>query len=293
MTMTLLKAQALCLTLVASAAAAGERPQPPGALIQIDATGHKVVQARSAQVSSLVVVPQGAGASWDQVDRPGQTMSPQRLQVMGLSGGSFALWIDEFQVGVFRGPELSQGINVAAPARPVTPPRVRHFDLRSVSDVAAAVPAGFSPVFGEGDLNYVLLAAKPQRNLELFLEMDAEGDAGALLLLRGNERGQGYLVTLDGGRPGSVGAVQLVGLKGEGRSPVPNWRPHWKKNDWNAVRVRISGDNALIELWLNGTKLTDWHDPIVQTKAWGRVALRLSRDAKPPHFRNVALKELP
>ncbi len=343
--------------------------------VEVDAAQKRIVQARNTKVSNVAAAPLGEGASWVQLDAAlpmpvdtgdaalalaiksssfTDTLNRQPLRVTGLHGGSFALWIDDQQVGVFRGPDLAKGINLAtlptpmlrqaaevhaltlkhneihatrwrqvelrmgkdsddsvsaalkaldgleaalvAKQRAAAAPRSRRFDLVPVSDDAAAVPAGFQPLFGEGALRYILLAAKPQRNVEVFLEMDGDGDAPGLLLLRANERGQGFTVTLDGRARGALGRVEGVGFKGAGRTAAPDWAPHWKKDAWNAVRVRISGENAHIVVWLNGTKLTDWTAGSVQPPAdggWDRVAVRVPQDGRPPHFRNVAVKDLP
>jgi hypothetical protein len=62
---------------------------------------------------------------------------------------------------------------------------------------------------------------------------------------------------------GSVG-----GLNGEGlpfsreRSAArrADWQRAWRKNDWNAVKVRFTGEIPHITVWMNGEQILDYQD---------------------------------
>jgi lysophospholipase L1-like esterase len=178
-------------------------------------------------------------------------------------------------------------------------PRLRRFELISVSPVAGNVPAGFTPVFGTGELRQVLLDANRRKNLEVYLELDGESEASANLVLRMNDRGRGYRIALDGREGGAFGRVDVAGLKEPKTAKLPVWQEHWKKGEWNAVRARIEGDRPRIAVWLNGVKITDWSDnagalPDDDNDGWGLTAIELPVGAeKPLRFRNVAIKQLP
>jgi len=175
-------------------------------------------------------------------------------------------------------------------------PRLRRFELVPVSPVAANVPVGFTPVFGTGELRQVLLDGNRRKNLEVYLELDGDAEGAATLVLRMTDRGRGYRVALDGREGSAFGRVEGPGGKDpKPPKPIP-WQEHWKKGDWNAVRVRIEGDRAKISVWLNSVKVSDWTDgsgvpPEDDNDGWGLAAIELPSD-KPPRFRNVAVKQL-
>jgi len=178
-------------------------------------------------------------------------------------------------------------------------PRLRRFELVPVSPVAANVPIGFTPVFGSGDLRQVLLDGNRRKDLEVYLELDGESESPATLVLRMTDRGRGYRVSLDGREGGSFGRVDPPVAVKDARPPAkpPVWQEHWKKGEWNAVRVRIEGDRGEISVWLNGFKVSDWVDavgvpPEDDNDGWGLCAIELPPD-KAPRFRNVAMKQLP
>jgi lysophospholipase L1-like esterase len=176
-------------------------------------------------------------------------------------------------------------------------PRLRRFELVPVSAVAANVPEGFTPIFGTGELRQVLLDGNRRKNLEVYLELDGESEGAASLILRMTDRGRGYRISLDGREGGAFGRVDPPGGKdARAKPPAPIWPEHWKKNDWNAVRIRIQGDRAKVGIWLNGVKVSEWSDsgglpPEDDNDGWGLAAIELPAE-KPPRLRNVAVKQL-
>jgi hypothetical protein len=162
--------------------------------------------------------------------------------------------------------------------------------------LAAAVPAGFTPLFNGQDLSGwhisqvshhgtsqgwsvkdgvvlatqdrpgnggILLTDRKYRDFEVSLEIQPDWGCDGGLFLRSNERGQAYQVMIDYLEGGSVGGIYGEGLKelgGTGERVNRDWAKHWKKGDWNALRARIEGDVPRIRVWLNDVLLVDWTD---------------------------------
>ena len=208
-------------------------------------------------------------------------------------------------------------------------PRPRQFSLAPAPPLAANLPPGFTPVFGDGEGRYILVGARRYWNVEVHLEVEGDGDPTAGLMLRFNDKGQGYRVSLDCREGGSCGKVIPTGIAGitvpatmppasprasatnpttaAGSPPtpaLPAWTEHWKKGEWNVVRARIESDRAHVSVWLNGVQVTDWTGgpgpgPDDRDNDWGGlVALQLpvprpSDGVRAMRVRNLALKELP
>jgi lysophospholipase L1-like esterase len=342
--------------------------------VHLDGAGARLVAAQQSRVSD--VRREGTTLRWSQVDGALplpidrsealveqviassnfiEALDQQPLKITGLGEGPYALRIDDSQVGVFRGPELARGINLATLPTPMSRqalevyyltlkhndihytrwryvqlrlahdevqstgealaaldtveneliarqhalarPRLRRFTLQPVSPIAANVPPGFTPVVA-GDLRRVLLGNDRLKDFEVFLEMeggDADGAASLLLRLDGPEA---YRVNLDPREDGQFGRVEAVGFTAV-PSPIPAFRGHWKKGEWNAVRVRVEGDKARVMVSLNGVQITDWTDhsqhlPNPDTDGWGLAAIELPppETIHLPRFRNVALQRL-
>jgi hypothetical protein len=176
-------------------------------------------------------------------------------------------------------------------------PKLRRFELAPVPAVAANVPAGFTPVFGNGELRFTLLGGERHRNVEVFLELDGD-EAAANLFLRLDARGHGYRIALDSREGGAFGRVDGPGIEGVKASAVPAWREHWKNGEWNSVRARIIGDRAHVQVWLNGVRLTEWSERAVNPaedrgdEDGGFIGLELPAGGG-RRFRNVAIKDVP
>jgi lysophospholipase L1-like esterase len=185
---------------------------------------------------------------------------------------------------------------IIARQRAAARPKRRRFELVPVSPVAATVPAGFTPVFGTGELRRVLLDGDRRKDVDVYLELDGATDSSANLALRLTDRGRAYRVVLDPREGAPFGRIDVAGLKSWKPAQPPTWAEHWKKDAWNAVRVRIDGDKPHIQVWLNDALVTDWTDSVGylfedESEGWGLVAIELPPE-KPPHFRNVALRPL-
>ena len=161
--------------------------------------------------------------------------------------------------------------------------------------LAAAVPAGFTPLFNGKDLagwhtsqvshhgtstgwsvrdgvvlatqdrpgnGGILLTDRKYRDFEVSLEINPDWGCDGGLFLRSNEKGNAYQVMIDYLEGGSVGGIYGEGLKGvdKGERVNKDWAKHWKKGEWNLLRARIEGDVPRIRVWLNEVPLVDWTD---------------------------------
>lgn len=200
---------------------------------------------------------------------------------------------------------------LVAKQRAAARPRTRQFSLAPASPVAANLPPGFTPIFGDGEGRYLLLGARRYWNVEVHLEVEGEGDPSAGLMLRFNDKGQGYRVSLDCREGGTCARVIPAGIAGitppnppaNPRPPLPPWHEHWKKGEWNVVRARIESDRTNVSVWLNGVQVTNWVGgpgpaPDDRDGDWGGlVALQLpaprpADGARAMRVRNIALKEI-
>jgi lysophospholipase L1-like esterase len=223
--------------------------------------------------------------------------------------------------------ELAQRVMEAAQPKP------HHFEVVSVTDVAANVPAGFTPIFDGVDLagwhvsqtNHhgnskgwavangvlsgkqdrpgnggILVSDKSYKNHEIYLEVNPDWGCDGGLFLRSTEAGEAYQVMIDYLEGGNVGGVYGEALKG-----VPGFtakfEPYWKKGEWNTIRARIEGELPRISVWLNGTQITWWSDTGNQlplNAVDGHIALQVHGGTRwvaggQHRFRNIAIRELP
>jgi hypothetical protein len=147
----------------------------------------------------------------------------------------------------------------------------------------------------------IVLTDKKYKNFEVYLEMNPDYGCDSGLFLRSTEKGEAYQVMLDylpGGNMGGVYGESLKDVKGKA---APDWEKSWKKGDWNSIRARIEGAVPHIQVWMNGTQVTDWTDTAnhlpdgaedgmiaVQVHGGGRCKPGLYH-----RYRNVAIKPLP
>ena len=60
-----------------------------------------------------------------------------------------------------------------------------------------------------------------------------------------------------GGRGATAGPPPAFG---EGNQADRPWVKAWKRDDWNAVRVRMEGDVPHVTVWFNGQQISDFTD---------------------------------
>ena len=146
----------------------------------------------------------------------------------------------------------------------------------------------------------ILLTDEKLGDFEVYLEIKPDFGCDGGVFLRSTGSGQAYQVMLDylaGGNLGGVFGEQLESL-GEHRSD--GWETVWKKDDWNSLRARIQGEAPHIEVWLNGSKITDFKDAenrLPRGATEGAIAVQVhGGDRCSPglehRFRNIAVREL-
>lgn len=135
-------------------------------------------------------------------------------------------------------------------------------------------------------------------DFEIELEFMADDPADTGLFLRTRESdGYGYQITLDVLSTGTVGSLYAPGA-GNFLSQYPNWRNHFRPNDWNHVRARIVGQPARIDAWLNGVQTLAFQDTIARYPREGYVGLQVHGGAgswgndSRARFRNIRITEL-
>ena len=100
------------------------------------------------------------------------------------------------------------------------------------------------------------------------------------------------------GPPPVVGGIPLGSSTPQGEAA---WMKAWKREDWNAVRVRIAGDVPHITVWINDQQITDFTDTANHAKdgiTEGSLAIQVHGGTRwvPGgvwRWRTIAVKELP
>lgn len=133
--------------------------------------------------------------------------------------------------------------------------------------------------------------------LKLETRLDYPVDSG--IFLRVGETGKSHQVTLDHRPDGTIAAIYMAYLQGfVAESPAGS--EHFEADAWNDVTVRIEGEPAHIQVWLNGTKVTDFqHTPETSEGApsTGAIGLQVhpgdSYEAgNKVRFRNIRIRPL-
>ena len=173
--------------------------------------------------------------------------------------------------------------------------------------VASQNPIGFGGI---------LLTDKRYKNVEIYMEVKPDWGCDSGLFLRSNEAGDAYQVTLDYLPGGSMGGVYGEGLQGVSMFPATlalelrqaaqsrfeeNWQKAWKREQWNSVRARITGNPPRISTWFNEVPVLEWRDTANHAADGaedGMIAIQLHiGDRSVPgglwRWRVIAVKELP
>ena len=145
----------------------------------------------------------------------------------------------------------------------------------------------------------ILLTDAKYKDFEIYLELNPDYGCDSGLFLRSNEQGDAYQVMLDYLPGGNMGGIYGEGLKGVKGAPA-DWEKHWKKGEWNTLRVRMEGSAPHIQVWMNGTQITDWTDTanhLAGDAEDGMIALQIHGGSrctpdKYHRFRNIGMKEI-
>lgn len=146
----------------------------------------------------------------------------------------------------------------------------------------------------------ILLTDKRYKDFEVYLEIKPDFGCDSGLFLRSNDNGQAYQVMLDYLEGGNVGGIYGERLEGVQAERSEGWEKVWKKDDWNALRARIEGNPPHIQVWLNGTKITDFQDTENHAAGGaedGMIAVQVHGGERwveggYHRFRNIAVKKL-
>jgi hypothetical protein len=164
--------------------------------------------------------------------------------------------------------------------------------------------------YGQGG---ILLTDEEYGDFELYLEFKGAPGTDGGLLFRSNESGSAYQIQIGGG--GNRGTGRLLGevLHVTTTAAPDNLDRVWKKDDWNAFRLRVVGAVPHITLWINGEKM--WavqaeRNDLIADATEGMIALQLHWSQPPTpvpggtccayswrpgaahRYRNIAIKEL-
>jgi hypothetical protein len=185
----------------------------------------------------------------------------------------------------------------------------------------------------------ILLTDRAYKNFELYMEVKPDFGNDSGIFLRSTESGAAYQVTMDflpNGSMGNViaeGGMQLAANAGrargagagaraggagrqggapagppppppgfgEGNQATAAWVKAWKRDAWNAVRVRMVGEVPRITVWFNDVEIRDFQDTgnsAVGGITEGPIAIQVHGAARwvPGGFwrwRNIGIRELP
>lgn len=147
----------------------------------------------------------------------------------------------------------------------------------------------------------VLLSDQRYKDFEVYLEIKPDWGCEGGLLLRSNEAGQAYRVTLGYGEGSNVGDVLGERLEAVKRISSSRWQRAWREQAWNTLQVRVVGNPPSITVWLNKTKINEFQDVARHSVSGvedGMVALQLhSRHCRgdgksTQRFRSISVKKL-
>jgi hypothetical protein len=217
--------------------------------------------------------------------------------------------------------------------------------LVCAAGLSAQIPEGFTPIFNGKDLkgwhisrtNHhgstpnvfvengvmvlkqspfgyggVILTDRKYKNFELYVEANPDWSCNGGILLRSAESGMAYQIELQ------PRANNLAFLGEVLRVTKGAWNPEvdklWKEDQWNSIRIRMTGEIPRVTLWLNGIQLWDTtcgRNDLIADATEGMMALQthwvssngatgatltMSGSMWKPNgahrFRNIAIKEI-
>jgi hypothetical protein len=110
--------------------------------------------------------------------------------------------------------------------------------------------------YGQGG---VLLSDKKYRNFELYVEVKIDSFCNGGIFLRSTESGQAYQVELaiPGAHADLFGERMEISVPGK----AAGIRDVWKAGDWNKFRIRMTGEEPRVTLWVNDVLMWDVQEP--------------------------------
>ena len=187
--------------------------------------------------------------------------------------------------------------------------KTNHHGVTPDYRVVHGVIVGTQSPWNEGG---ILLTDRKYKNFELYVEVKPDWGNDSGLFLRSNEAGNAYQVTMDYLPGGSIGGIYgegLTGVAGKNAEGVVPWAQAWRREEWNSVRARITGDVPRIQVWINDQLVRDFTDSAnhaADGATDGMIAIQVHRNGVTPgqeyqrwvpgghwRWRTIAVKELP
>ena len=170
------------------------------------------------------------------------------------------------------------------------------YDGDAVWTVEDGAITGRTNAEGEGGLLYTE-RSYTCFELELETRLDHPFDSGIFFRMRPPESGlKGAQVTLDHREGGEIAAIYADGFLEHNEQAAE----HFVRDEWNHVRVRVTGFDFRVQVWVNGERVTDYALPAGEPgfAPSGLVGLQV-HGADPAlsdngaRFRRVRIRELP
>jgi hypothetical protein len=144
-----------------------------------------------------------------------------------------------------------------------------------------------------------LITEGKYRDLVLSFEFMLDHPADSGIFLRVGEEGLSHQVTLDNDQVPLFGSIYLPWTQGMVHQNLEA-AEHFKPKKWNSGKVRIEGEPARIQFWMNGLLLTDFQHTEETTKGVpteGYIGLQVHagehwEKGSKVRFRNLILEEL-
>lgn len=146
------------------------------------------------------------------------------------------------------------------------------------------------------------------RDFFLTLDVLLDWPSEASIILRSGPDGRGHEITFNHRPGGEMGTLNCPFTQGiVARAPdkwtyreTPDSVEGFLEDDWNQVRIKMMGEPALIQLWINNQLVTDFLHAEKTTKGIpreGPVCLQFKggfeeAEGKKARFRNILLKKL-
>ncbi len=111
--------------------------------------------------------------------------------------------------------------------------------------------------YGQGG---ILLTDRKYKNFDLYIEVKIDSFTNGGIFIRSSESGIAYQIEFDENSK-STGSLYGERMQVSKKAEATGRAKIWKENDWNAFRIRMTGDVPRIVLWINGVQMWDVTQP--------------------------------
>ncbi len=132
---------------------------------------------------------------------------------------------------------------------------------------------------------------------EIELEFKADYPVDSGLFLRVRDDGMGYQITIDYRKDGFIGSLYAP-AEGGFIQQNRDWVRYFKKDGWNKLRARVTGQPAHVVAWLNDAKMSDFQDSRERYPREGYIGLQVHGGegawgaTSKARFRNIRIRDL-